>query len=371
MLKVLMVGPDRTVQGGVSGVVNNYYKAGLDKKVGLKYIGTMVDGSKLAKLMKAISSYIQFRLVLGQYDIVHVNMAADASFYRKSFFIKAALRKHKKLVIHQHGGDVKRFYGSMTGKKREKMVQLLNSCDAFLVLAPILYDFFRNIIDENKLHLLPNGVIVPDYDIETKDYSNKNLLFLGRICADKGINELIEAAEHLHFKYPDMKLTLGGFFEEADLKHKCLSHPDYISCPGWIKGEDKISLLKNSSIFVLPSYFEGMPLSPIEAMSYGCACAVTAVGGMQQIFNNSLGIFGDVNPEDTQSFAKEILIDASNSDAVLYNAKDATSLEAALDLLLSSDELRKQIGHNGRTTVLEKYDLKLILDSLMEIYNTL
>ena len=371
MLKVLMVGPDRTVQGGVSGVVNNYYKAGLDKKVDLKYIGTMVDGGKFAKLLKAITSYIHFWLVLDKYDIVHVNMAADASYYRKSFFIKAALKKHKKLVIHQHGGDVKRFYGGMTGKKRAQMAGLLNSCDAFLVLAPILYDFFKDIIDENKLHLLPNGVIVPDYDIETKDYSNQNLLFLGRICADKGINELIDAAEHLHVKYPGMKLTLGGFFEEAYLKDKCLSHPDYISCPGWIKGEDKLALLKDSSIFVLPSYFEGMPLSPIEAMSYGCACAVTAVGGMQQIFNNGLGVFGNVKPEDTQGFAKELLKDASDSDAVLYNAKDVTSLEAALDLLLSSSELRKQLGHNGRTTVLEKYDLKLILDNLMEIYNTL
>ena len=88
MLKrVLMVGPDRSVQGGISGVVNNYYEAGLDKQIRLKYIGTMVDGSKLQKLMKAALSYIQFAACVRKYDIVHVNMAADASYYRKLYFI--------------------------------------------------------------------------------------------------------------------------------------------------------------------------------------------------------------------------------------------------------------------------------------------
>ena len=45
-LKVLMIGPDRSVHGGISGVVNNYYEAGLDRKIDLCYIGTMVEGSK-------------------------------------------------------------------------------------------------------------------------------------------------------------------------------------------------------------------------------------------------------------------------------------------------------------------------------------
>ena len=49
-IKVLMVGPDRSVHGGISGVVNNYYDAGITEKVDLNYIGTMVEGSKLRKL---------------------------------------------------------------------------------------------------------------------------------------------------------------------------------------------------------------------------------------------------------------------------------------------------------------------------------
>ena len=43
-MRVLMIGPARNVHGGISGVVNNFYEAGLAKKVDLTYIGTMVEG---------------------------------------------------------------------------------------------------------------------------------------------------------------------------------------------------------------------------------------------------------------------------------------------------------------------------------------
>ena len=102
-IKVLMLGPDRSVKGGVSGVVNNLYDAGIDKEIDLKYIGTMVDGSKFRKLLQAAKAYFQALACINRYDIVHVHVSADASYFRKAFFIRMALRHHKKLVIHQHG----------------------------------------------------------------------------------------------------------------------------------------------------------------------------------------------------------------------------------------------------------------------------
>ena len=114
-----MVGPDRSVHGGISGVVNNYYAAGLDQKIELKYIGTMIEGSKVRKLWRAMKAYMQFLVQLSGYDIVHVNMASDASYVRKSFFIKAAKRAGKKIVIHQHGGDFEGYYGQLSEKGKK------------------------------------------------------------------------------------------------------------------------------------------------------------------------------------------------------------------------------------------------------------
>ena len=49
-MKILMIGPERNVQGGISSVINNYYSSGMNSKVDLKYIGTMIDGNKIKKL---------------------------------------------------------------------------------------------------------------------------------------------------------------------------------------------------------------------------------------------------------------------------------------------------------------------------------
>ena len=89
-IKVLMIGPARSVHGGVSAVVNNYYEAGLSGQVHLKYIATMVDGSKGRKLLKAIYAYLIFLVTLPFYQVLHVNMAADASCFRKKVFIDTA-----------------------------------------------------------------------------------------------------------------------------------------------------------------------------------------------------------------------------------------------------------------------------------------
>ena len=80
-----MIGPDRSVHGGISGLVNGYYDAGIDEKIELKYIGTMKEGTKLKKLMVAFMAYARFMLCVGKYDIVHVNVASDNSFWRKAF----------------------------------------------------------------------------------------------------------------------------------------------------------------------------------------------------------------------------------------------------------------------------------------------
>ena len=109
-IKVLMVGPDRGVHGGISAIVNNYYEAGLDKRVDLKYIGTMKEGSRGKKLLVAAAAYFKFLCSLSWCDVVHVNASSDSSIMRKSFFIKAAYRHNKKIVLHQHGGDFKNYF---------------------------------------------------------------------------------------------------------------------------------------------------------------------------------------------------------------------------------------------------------------------
>lgn len=68
-MKVVMLGADRSVKGGVSAVVNNLYEAGLDQRIDLTYIGTMVDGSTVAKLLKGVQALLKFVTVLPKAEV--------------------------------------------------------------------------------------------------------------------------------------------------------------------------------------------------------------------------------------------------------------------------------------------------------------
>lgn len=341
-IKVLMIGPDRSVHGGISGVVNNYYAAGLDRKIDLYYIGTMVDGTKLRKLFKAMEAYLRFLFQLPKYQIVHVNMSSDSSYYRKSIFIRTARKYGKKIVLHQHGGDFEGFYYKENNDKgRRRIRNVLEKADVFLVLAPVWKEFFGNIINEGKIIVLPNSIAL--HPLQEKRYGQHKLLFLGRICKTKGVGELLEALPFLKEKYPDIKVYLGGIWEDKELKAIAGQFPDEVVSLGWVSGEEKGKYLSMCDIFVLPSYFEGQPVAVLEAMAASCAVVAAGVGGIPQMIEN--GING-------------ILVEPESMDALC----------AGLDKALSDPDLCKRLGEKAREKVKKEFSIYKNMEKLLQIY---
>ncbi|MBD5393018.1 MAG: glycosyltransferase family 4 protein [Lachnospiraceae bacterium] len=341
-MRVLMVGPDRSVHGGISGVVNNYYDAGLDKKIDLCYIGTMVEGSKIRKMIQAVIAYFRFLWKVPRYEIVHVNMASDTSYMRKSFFIRTAKVFHKKIVIHQHGGDFEGFYNRQLGDKgRKKVKKILSMGDAFLVLAPPFKDFFGRIIDKNKITVLPDAIQVP-LPI-AKEYGQHRLLFLGRICKAKGIEELLESMPVLKEKFPDVKLYIGGIFEEQELQKKVEELSGLVEWIGWVTGEEKEKYLRKCDVFVLPSYFEGQSVSILEAMSHSCTVVASRIGGIPQMI------------EDGET-------------GILVEPKNAESLRQGLEKALADSTLCERLGKTARKKVAEEFSIEKNMEQLLGIY---
>lgn len=344
-MKVLMIGPARSVNGGISAVVNNYYKAGLDTKVQLQYIGTMEDGSKWHKLKIAIQALVQFIFTVSKFDLVHINMASDASLYRKLPFIGITKMFGKKLVIHQHGGNIKQFYYSECSSKRRKFIQkILRKADAFIVVAPYLKDIFKDIVEEEKIIVLPNAIEIPE-NIQ-KEYTEQNLLFLGRLCKEKGIHELLDAVKDLKNEFPGLHLYLGGVWVEEELERKAGQCEDYVHYLGWIDAKQKNKYLKKCNIFVLPTYFEGLPMSLLEGMAYGCACVASEVGGIPQVMTNGY-------------------------DGIMIPAKDVKALREALKRVLESPSLQKELGSKARKTVEDGYDINKSVQKLLQVYQSI
>ncbi len=344
-LKVLMIGPDRSVHGGISGVVNNYYEAGLDKLIDLYYIGTMVEGSKWAKLACAAKAYLRFLIKLPKYDIVHVNMASDSSYYRKSVFVRTAGICHKKIVIHQHGGNFTEFYErDLSDAGRRSVKKVLSMGDAFLVLGTAWKDFFGGIIGRDKITVLPDAIQIPESG--KKQYGVHKILFLGRLCKTKGIGELLAVMPKLREKYPDVHLYLGGIWEDQELQAGAMALQEYVTDLGWVSGAAKQKYLQECDIFVMPSYFEGQSVSILEAMANACGIVASKTGGIpDMIIEEETGIF--VIPQDTKT------------------------LEEGLLRLLAEPKLCRTLGENARRKVEKEFSIEDNIKQLLAVYESI
>ena len=109
MKRVLMVGPARSVKGGMTTVVDNYYQYGLNEKVILEYIESCCDRNVFFKLIKEILGIIKFVFIVSKYDIVHVHVASRRSTFRKIIYVRISKFYGKKVILHIHGVDLRNF----------------------------------------------------------------------------------------------------------------------------------------------------------------------------------------------------------------------------------------------------------------------
>lgn len=343
--RVLMIGPGRDVMGGISTVVNSYFDLRLNERVELRYIASMEDGNKIKKLWVALKAYLEFRKCLKDFDIVHVHMAAQASFTRKSAFIRLAKKAGKKIIIHQHAADFDDYFFKQSDEaKRQQIKEVFAMADRVIVLSEEWADFFgKHVCDEKKIEIIHNGVVIPNY--EKSDYTDLNVLFLGRLGERKGTYDLLKVIPDVLKRIPNARFFFGGDGEVERCKELAekTGIADNVSFLGWIRDAEREEYLKKCSTFVLPSYHEGMPMSVLEAMSYGLATISTNAGGIPQIISQGI-------------------------DGYRVEAGDLKELETTLVRVLISSNEKRILGQAARKKIVEKFNAERNIDLLCTLY---
>lgn len=191
----------------------------------------------------------------------------------------------KKIVATIHGLDWKRDkWGSIASnyiKFGEKMA--VKYSDEIIVLSKGVQNYFKKQYKRDTC-FIPNGVSKPkirEVNIIKKKYQlekNSYLLFLGRIVPEKGVHYLIEAYQQAKI---DKKLVIAGAASDTDsyyqeLKGKVKDTKNIIFT-GFVQGKELEELYSNAYVYILPSDLEGMPLSLLEAMSYGNCCLTSDI----------------------------------------------------------------------------------------------
>lgn len=347
-MKVLMIGAGRDVRGGVSSVVNSYYDAGLDKMCELTYLPTMEDGSKVKKLFVAAEARIHFESLIKRNDILHVHMSSDNSFYRKAVFIRKAHKEGKKIIIHMHGSTFDLFYKERCSEAQKQQVrEIFAMADQVIALSEDWKQFLAEYIcDEQKIVVIYNAVKIPE--AYQKDYANRKMLFLGILGQRKGTYDLIEVLPEIFQKFPDAHIYFGGDGERQQAEQMCREKgiADHVTFLGWVRGAEKEKILKECSMYVLPTYHEGMPMSILEAMSYGMAVVSTYVGGIPHII-------------------------ADGENGLLCEAGDKTALKEKLLRLLDNQSLRGGLGKSAYRIMVRQFDVREKVKMVYAIYKEL
>ena len=347
-MKVLMIGAGRDVRGGVSSVVNSYYDAGLDKMCELIYLPTMEDGSRLKKLFVAAVARIRFEWLIRRNDILHVHMSADNSFYRKAVFIRRAHKEGKRIIIHMHGSTFDLFYQERCNDAQKQQVRdIFTMADRVIALSEEWKEFLAEYICEaRKIEVIYNAVKIPK--VYQKDYASRNLLFLGILGERKGTYDLIEVLTEIVHQFPDCHVYFGGDGERQQAEQLCIEKGliDHVTFLGWVRGTEKERLLRECSIYVLPTYHEGMPMSILEAMSYGMAVISTYVGGIPHIITDG-------------------------ENGLLCKAGDREILRQKLVDLLADQSLRERLGQNAHQMIKWKFDVRENVKRIYSMYEEL
>lgn len=349
-IKVVMLSPDLDVKGGISFVVQEYLKGGLEGKVDLHFIPTHKDGSLLKKIGVFIAAVGQFIALAPKmkHMIVHFHTSQNGSFFRKFILFCIAKIMGAKTIAHIHGSQFDVFM-TKNALFRALTRFYFDKSDRILVMSKKWVERVSHFTKNNNITLLYNPASL-SRTRGSNHHEQINILFMGRLGQRKGIYDLLEciAGNKDYFQDQHAKFILAGdgevdqvrqFVADNDLKN-------LIEVPGWIASEQKEKYLETSDILILPSYNEQMPMSILEAMGYGCPIIATNIAGIPDMV-------------------------AHGENGFLFEPGHVDDMTQALKNLCTDASLREKMGRKSQELIKEKFENTKIVNQLASIYENL
>ncbi|MCS6843185.1 MAG: glycosyltransferase family 4 protein [Caldilineales bacterium] len=344
MLRILMIGPEPHVGGGISAVAGALLESDLPQRCRLTYLAEGArrrgPGVKLVRFLTALGGLVR-RLAQGQVDVVHLHVGGGSSLYRHALYLALSRLAGRPAVLHWHlpaeaasadqGGRVARW--------------MLHRAAVVIALSPSWQAALADLAGRDRVVLLPNPVdcaaIRPPADPTAR--SEATVLFLGDFSARKGAADLVAAAALVLAQRPDARFVLCGGRPPPALQQRAAALGPAVSFPGVVQGDAKRGLLQEAAVLALPSYAEGLPVALLEAMAAGLPVVATPVGGIPDLVQEP-------------------------DHGLLVPPGDAAALAAAILRLLGDADLRRAIGRRNRWVAETRFDVKVYVERLLAVY---
>ena len=256
----------------------------------------------------------------------------------------------KKVVVTVHGLDWQREkwqggFGAKYIHGGEKMA--VRFADAIIVLSRNVQTYFQKTYGRETIWI-PNGVQKPElvpakaiteaWGLKKGEY----ILFLGRLVPEKGVHYLLEAFRAVE---TDKKLVIAGGVSDsddyADRLQEMAEKDERVLFTGFVQGQTLAELYSNAYLYVQPSDVEGMPLTLLEAMSYGNCCLVSDI------------------PE---------CLEVIEDHGMAFPQGDVSALTQRLQTLCNDPTLVRNYQANAQTYICQKYNWQTVTEQTLELY---
>ncbi|WP_066720981.1 glycosyltransferase family 4 protein [Clostridium sp. Marseille-P299] len=283
------------------------------------------------------------KAAFGNYDVVHFHAEGScAMLWLPKLF-------GKKCICTIHGLDHQR---AKWGRLASTYIMMSEKCavkyaDEIIVLSQGVQDYFINTYGR-ETKFVPNGVNRPtireaniirqNFGLEKDGY----FLFLGRLVPEKGLKYLIEAFKQVN---TNKKLVIAGGSSDTDIfvnELKAMAKDDHrILFTGFVRGKLLEELYSNAYVYILPSDLEGMPLSLLEAMSYGNCCLVSDIAECTEVVEDK---------------------------AVVFKKSDVSDLKDKLQELCNNEQTVQKYKEKAADSICEKYNWDDVVKQTLKLY---
>lgn len=324
-------------------IAGNEYDSNLKdwNGVQIKWVPTP-NSSKLNAIV--YSGLATLKAIFKGFDVIHFHAEGPSSMVLLAKFFR------KRCIVTIHGLDWQRSKWGGFATKFLKFGEKVAAkyADEVIVLSKNVQDYFKATYGRDTV-FIPNGIEKPIITtpsiIKTKYNLDKNeyILFLGRIVPEKGIHYLLEAYKNLD---TDKKLVIAGGASHTseymdEIQKQAASISKDIILTGFVEGQELEELYSNAYIYCLPSDLEGMPISLLEAMSYGNCCLTSNISECTEVC------------EDNAEYFKK---------------SDIADLQSKLQKLLDDKALVEKYKNNASEFICSKFNWDNIVDKTLELY---
>ena len=350
--RVLMIGPEPRIYGGISAVAGMILDSALPSRVDLAYIVEGTRRSRAAKLGLALLAPLRLaaRLARRRVDVCHLHVGDGGSFYRHVLYLALCRLAGAPVVLHWHlpGSGEAADAGLSSERQRRLARWALPHSARVIVLSPAWAATLARLAGDaqaaERMVVLPNPVdctaIRPG---DAPAAARHTVLFLGDFSPRKGVRDLLAAAPAVLSAHPVARFVIAGGDPPAEVQALAAPIAAAVEFPGFVRGPAKLAALQQPALLVLPSYAEGMPVAVLEAMAAGLPVVTTPVGGIPDFF-------------------------ADGVNGLLAPPGDVAALAAALSRLLADPGLRAEMGRHNRAQALAHFDTPAYVARLVGVY---